>query len=62
MEYGKQGQGQTPVKRIEGLEHRKSGQSNTPLDTPILTLMRLALHQTGQIVDMEPLLRSGLLK
>ena len=50
-----------PVELIEGLEHRKAGESDPSLDTAVFAPVGLALDESRQIVDMRPLFGSGFL-
>ncbi len=53
--------GPVPAKLIEGFDHRKAGLANAVLRGAVSSQVGLALRQSGQIVDMRPLLDGGLL-
>ena len=50
-----------PVELIEGLEHREAGQSHAPLDAALFAPVGLAFDEPRQILDVGPLLGTGLL-
>src|SRR3972149_3462286 len=50
-----------PIELIEGLEYRKAGETNPPLDTAVFSPVGLAFDEPRQILDVSPLLGSGLL-
>src|SRR4030067_2682528 len=50
-----------PIELIEGLEYRKAGETNPALDTAVFSPVGLAFDEPRQILDVSPLLGSGLL-